>query len=108
MADLSPRSGPEICGSHLGAAGAKWPVHRATRDTLGKRGGFPFPQSHSRDGRRLEPMSKDDRMAARRPLRTAVITLALALSLAACDRAGGEGGPPERGDKAVATVDGKT
>jgi peptidyl-prolyl cis-trans isomerase C len=53
-------------------------------------------------------MSKDDRMAARRPFRTAVITLALALSLAACQRAGVEGGPPERGDKAVAKVDGKT
>jgi len=47
-------------------------------------------------------------MAARRPFRIAVMSLALALSLAACDRAGGEGGPPERGDQAVAKVDGKT
>ena len=47
-------------------------------------------------------------MAASRPLRIAVMSLALALSLAACDRAGGDGGPPERGDQAVAKVDGKT
>lgn len=47
-------------------------------------------------------------MAASRPFRIAVMSLALALSLAACDRAGGDGGPPERGDQAVAKVDGKT
>jgi peptidyl-prolyl cis-trans isomerase C len=47
-------------------------------------------------------------MAANRPLRIAVMSFALAISLAACDRAGGDGGPPERGDQAVAKIDGKT
>lgn len=45
---------------------------------------------------------------AARLLRTATIAVALALSLAACDRAGDSTTPPERGDKAVAKVDGKT
>jgi peptidyl-prolyl cis-trans isomerase C len=47
-------------------------------------------------------------MAGRGPFRTAVIAVALALSVAACDRAGESSSPPERGDKAVAKVDGKT
>jgi len=42
------------------------------------------------------------------PIRTAMIAAALALSVAACDRGGESSGPPERGDKAVAKVDGKT
>jgi len=42
------------------------------------------------------------------PLRTAGILVALALSVAACNRAGESSTPPERGDKAVAKVDGKT
>lgn len=45
---------------------------------------------------------------AARLLRTATIAVAMALSLAACDRAGDSTTPPERGDKAVAKVDGKT
>jgi peptidyl-prolyl cis-trans isomerase C len=75
---------------------------------LVRENGFHFRRSRSRDGRRFEPISQDDRMAARGPFRTAVMAFALALSLAACDRAGGEGGPPERGDQAVARVDGRT
>lgn len=42
------------------------------------------------------------------PFRTTVIAVALALSVAACDRTGESSRPPERGDKAVAKVDGKT
>lgn len=42
------------------------------------------------------------------PLRIAGIVLALTLGVAACDRAGDSSTPPERGDKAVAKVDGKT
>ncbi|TAJ69912.1 MAG: peptidylprolyl isomerase [Phenylobacterium sp.] len=42
------------------------------------------------------------------PFRTTVIAVALALSVAACDRTGESSSPPERGDKAVAKVDGKT
>lgn len=42
------------------------------------------------------------------PFRTAVIAAALALSVTACDRGGERASPPERGDKAVAKVDGKT
>jgi len=42
------------------------------------------------------------------PLRTAGILVALALSVAACNRGGESSTPPERGDKAVAKVDGKT
>lgn len=45
-------------------------------------------------------------MAARRPIAKAVTILALALSLAACQRDGGGDRPPERGDQAVARVDG--
>ena len=41
------------------------------------------------------------------PLRTAFV-VALALGAAACDRGGESSRPPERGDKAVAKVDGKT
>ncbi len=40
--------------------------------------------------------------------RIAGIVFALGLGLAACDRGGGGDGPPERGDRAVAKVDGKT
>ncbi|MBL8774044.1 MAG: peptidyl-prolyl cis-trans isomerase [Phenylobacterium sp.] len=47
-------------------------------------------------------------MAARSPVRTTGIAALLALSLAACGRDGGETTPPERGDRAVARVDGKT
>jgi peptidyl-prolyl cis-trans isomerase C len=50
-------------------------------------------------------------MAAEKPFgawRLAGLALAAALALAACDRGGGDGGPPERGDQAVARVDGKT
>ena len=45
-----------------------------------------------------------------RPIRfaAAALALALALAVAACGRDGGDGGPPERGDVAVARVDGKT
>ena len=42
------------------------------------------------------------------PFRTVLIAAALALSVAACDRGGESSSPPERGDKAVAKVDGKT
>lgn len=47
-------------------------------------------------------------MAAARPLRTACLILALSGVLAACGRDGGGDRPPERGDVAVARVDGKT
>ncbi len=41
-------------------------------------------------------------------VRTAGLFAALLVSLAACDRAGDSAAPPERGDKAVAKVDGRT
>lgn len=47
-------------------------------------------------------------MAARGPFSTAVMIVALALSVAACGRDSGGDRPPERGDQAVARVDGKT
>jgi len=50
-------------------------------------------------------------MAADRPYRPALLAgllMAVALSLAACGKGGGADGPPERGDRAVAKVDGKT
>jgi len=47
-------------------------------------------------------------MAAAKPLRTACLILALTGVLAACGRDGGGERPPERGDVAVARVDGKT
>lgn len=50
-------------------------------------------------------------MAAEKTFRPAVLVgvlLAAALGLAACDRGGGGDKPPERGDQAVAKVDGKT
>ncbi|HEY8572121.1 peptidylprolyl isomerase [Phenylobacterium sp.] len=50
-------------------------------------------------------------MAAEKPLRLwtfAALALATSLALSACGRDGGDGGPPERGDQAVAKVDGKT
>ena len=50
-------------------------------------------------------------MAADRPYRPAFLAglmVVAALSLAACGRGGGADGPPERGDQAVAKVDGKT
>ncbi|MBU1375736.1 MAG: peptidylprolyl isomerase [Alphaproteobacteria bacterium] len=45
---------------------------------------------------------------AQSPLRIAGLVIALALSVTACARGGDSSGPPERGDKAVAKVDGKT
>jgi peptidyl-prolyl cis-trans isomerase C len=45
---------------------------------------------------------------ARGLLRIAGIALALGLGLSACQRGGGGDSPPERGDRAVARVDGKT
>ncbi|MEW5686275.1 MAG: peptidylprolyl isomerase [Pseudomonadota bacterium] len=45
---------------------------------------------------------------ARGLLRIAGVALALGLGLSACDRGGGGDSPPERGDRAVARVDGKT
>jgi peptidyl-prolyl cis-trans isomerase C len=47
-------------------------------------------------------------MAAARALRTAAVALGLALALAACNGGGGGDQPPERGDRAVARVDGRT
>lgn len=47
-------------------------------------------------------------MAAAKPFRTACLILALSGVLAACGRDGGGDRPPERGDVAVARVDGKT
>jgi len=50
-------------------------------------------------------------MAAEKTFRPAVLVgvlLAAALGLAACDRGGGGDKPPERGDQAVAKVDGRT
>jgi peptidyl-prolyl cis-trans isomerase C len=50
-------------------------------------------------------------MAADRPIRPALLAglvLVAALSLAACNRDGGAESAPERGDKAVAKVDGRT
>lgn len=47
-------------------------------------------------------------MTATRPFRIAALAVALAFSLAACGRDSGDAGPPERGDIAVAKVDGKT
>jgi len=46
--------------------------------------------------------------AERRPAILAGLMIAAALCLTACDRGGGPDGPPERGDQAVARVDGKT
>jgi len=43
-----------------------------------------------------------------RNLRMLGVIVALSLSVAACNRSGGSDGAPERGDKAAATVDGKT
>lgn len=45
---------------------------------------------------------------ARGLLRIAGVVLSLSLGLAACDRGAGGDSPPERGDRAVARVDGKT
>lgn len=45
---------------------------------------------------------------ARGLLRYAGVALAVGLGLSACDRDGGGDSPPERGDRAVARVDGKT
>ena len=50
-------------------------------------------------------------MAAVKPFRPALLAglaLACALALAGCGKGGGAEGPPERGDQAVAKVDGKT
>jgi peptidyl-prolyl cis-trans isomerase C len=47
-------------------------------------------------------------MARASAFRSAGMVLALALGLAACARSGGADAPPERGDVAVAKVDGKT
>lgn len=50
-------------------------------------------------------------MAAEKPLRPSLLVglvAACLLGLAACDRGGGSDKPPERGDQAVAKVDGKT
>lgn len=47
-------------------------------------------------------------MAAASPFRSLVIAAALALSVAACGRDLGGENPPERGDRAVAKVDGRT
>ncbi|MDB5468227.1 MAG: peptidyl-prolyl cis-trans isomerase family protein, partial [Phenylobacterium sp.] len=50
-------------------------------------------------------------MAAHKPFRTAclaALALTLALGLSACGRGGGAEHAPERGDQAVAKVDGKT
>ena len=47
-------------------------------------------------------------MAARKPFSITVVAVALALSVTACGRDVGGDSPPERGDKAVAKVDGRT
>ncbi|WP_374569827.1 hypothetical protein [Phenylobacterium sp. J426] len=47
-------------------------------------------------------------MAAAKPLRTVCLVLALAGAVAACGRGGDRDQPPERGDLAVARVDGRT
>src|SRR5689334_25250385 len=47
-------------------------------------------------------------MSAASPLRIAGILAACAVSLAACGKGVGVEAPPERGDQAVAKVDGKT
>lgn len=47
-------------------------------------------------------------MASATACRSIGIALALALATAACGRDGGDSAPPERGDRAVAKVDGKT
>ncbi len=47
-------------------------------------------------------------MMVARSLRTLSVVLAVSFSVAACDRGGGGDSAPERGDKAAATVDGKT
>ena len=47
-------------------------------------------------------------MAPGKPIRSVCLVLALALSLAACGKDGGGERAPERGDTAVARVDGKT
>jgi peptidyl-prolyl cis-trans isomerase C len=47
-------------------------------------------------------------MASARPRLTLGIALALGLALSACGRDGGDNAPPERGDRAVARVDGAT
>lgn len=46
-------------------------------------------------------------MTAKRPFRIAVMAVVVALSVTACGRDAGGDSPPERGDKAVAKVDGK-
>ncbi|MBI1198235.1 MAG: peptidylprolyl isomerase [Phenylobacterium sp.] len=47
-------------------------------------------------------------MAAAKATLTVIAAAALAVGLAGCDRGGGGDAPPERGDQAVARVDGKT
>ncbi|MCW5760732.1 MAG: peptidylprolyl isomerase [Phenylobacterium sp.] len=47
-------------------------------------------------------------MARARACRSIGIAVALALATAACSRDGGDSAPPERGDRAVAKVDGRT
>ena len=47
-------------------------------------------------------------MSVAHRFRALFVVLALTMSLAACSRAGSGDSAPERGDKAAATVDGKT
>jgi peptidyl-prolyl cis-trans isomerase C len=65
----------------------------------------------ARDGQpspALSALVKDDRMTAARAPLTVIAAAAFALSVSACDRGGRQDAPPERGDQAVARVDGKT
>src|SRR4051812_24641077 len=69
----------------------------------------------ARDGQRCKTGASAplevNRMAARRPFSPAFqlgLALALALGLAGCGRGGAADSAPERGDQAVAKVDGKT
>jgi peptidyl-prolyl cis-trans isomerase C len=56
----------------------------------------------------LSTFVKDDRMAAARAPLTVIAAAAFAVGLSACGRDGGGAAPPERGDQAVARVDGET
>jgi peptidyl-prolyl cis-trans isomerase C len=56
----------------------------------------------------LSALVKDDRMTAARAPLTVIAAAAFALSVSACDRGARPDAPPERGDQAVARVDGKT
>src|SRR6185312_7095873 len=69
------------------------------------------PHPYPLPARGRGPLRGDEFRMADRPFRSAVLAglvLAVALGLAACGHGGGGESAPERGDRAVAKVDGKT